>query len=168
MTRFTRRTLVAVATVATLAASGLAQAQERAFKFALQNPKGHPLATGAEKFAELVAAKSKGHLKINVFAGGTLGGDAATVSALQGGTVEIVMLNSGILASQVKDFEVFDFPFMFANAKEADAVVDAPSARSCTPSWPTRASLVWPTRSWAFATSPTASAPSTRSMTSPA
>jgi tripartite ATP-independent transporter DctP family solute receptor len=36
------------------------------------------------------------------------------------------MLNSGILASQVKDFEVFDFPFMFANGKEADAVVDGP------------------------------------------
>jgi tripartite ATP-independent transporter DctP family solute receptor len=36
------------------------------------------------------------------------------------------MLNSGILASQVKDFEVYDFPFMFASAKEADAVVDGP------------------------------------------
>ena len=48
------------------------------------------------------------------------------VSALQGGTIDIVMLNSGILASQVKDFEVYDFPFMFANAKEADAVVDGP------------------------------------------
>src|SRR6185369_10527159 len=31
-----------------------------------------------------------------------------------------------ILASQVKDFEVYDFPFMFANAKEADTVVDGP------------------------------------------
>ena len=37
-----------------------------------------------------------------------------------------MLLNSGILASQVKEFEVFDFPFMFANAKEADAVVDGP------------------------------------------
>jgi len=36
------------------------------------------------------------------------------------------MLNSRILASQVKDVEVFDFPFMFASAKEADAVVDGP------------------------------------------
>ena len=32
-----------------------AQAQE--FKFATQNPKGHPLVTGMEKFAEIVAAK---------------------------------------------------------------------------------------------------------------
>jgi len=114
-----------LATVA-LAACGLAAAQERSFKFALQNPKGHPLEVGAMKFAELVAAKSGGKMKVNVFAGGTLGGDAANVSALQGGTIEFVMLNSGILASQVKDFEIFDFPYMFANAKEADAIVDGP------------------------------------------
>ena len=119
---FIKSTLVALA----LAACGLAAAQERSFKFALQNPKGHPLEVGAVKFAELVAAKSGGKLKVNVFAGGTLGGDAANVSALQGGTIEFVMLNSGILASQLKDFEIFDFPFMFANAKEADAVVDGP------------------------------------------
>ena len=73
-----------------------------------------------------MAAKSGGKLKVNLFPGGTLGGDAPNVSALQGGTIEFVLLNSGILASQVKAFEVYDLPFMFANAKEADAVVDGP------------------------------------------
>ena len=119
-----RLMLKTVLAAVALAAVGLASAQEKTFKLALQNPKGHPLATGAEKFAELVAAKSGGKLKVNVFPGGTLGGDAPNVSALQGGTLEMVLLNSGILASQVKPFEVYDFPFMFANAKEADAVVD--------------------------------------------
>ena len=127
MTRFMLKAVLAslVLTVGS-AACGIAAAQERSFKFAMQNPKGHPLEMGAQKFAELVAAKSGGKLKVNVFAGGTLGGDAANVSALQGGTIEFVQLNSGILASQVKDFEVYDFPFLFANAKEADAVVDGP------------------------------------------
>ena len=125
MKRSMIKTLVAAAALALL---GTAQAQvsERAFKLGLQNPKGHPLEIGASKFAEIVAAKSSGKLKVNVFPGGTLGGDAATVSALQGGTVEITVLNSSILASQVKDFVVYDFPFMFANPKEADAVVDGP------------------------------------------
>lgn len=127
MIRFTRRTVFTAVTAAVLAATGLtAHAQERAFKLALQNPKGHPLEQGAQKFAELVAAKSGGKLKVNVFPGGALGADAANVSALQGGTIEIVVLNSGILASQVKDFEVFDLPFLFADGKEADAVVDGP------------------------------------------
>ena len=119
--------LRAIVAAGVLALTGsLVQAQDKTFKLALQNPKGHPLVTGAEKFAELVAAKSGGKIKVSVFPGGTLGGDAQTVSASQGGTIEFVLLNSGILASQVKDFEVYDFPFMFANAKEADTVVDGP------------------------------------------
>ena len=115
-----------VVAAALVLAGGAAQAQDKTFKLALQNPKGHPLEMGASKFAELVAAKTGGKVKVNVFPGGTLGGDAPNVSAAQGGTIEFVLLNSGILASQVKDFEVYDFPFMFANAKEADAVVDGP------------------------------------------
>jgi tripartite ATP-independent transporter DctP family solute receptor len=106
-----------------------AQVQERTIKFATQNPKGHPLVTGMEKFAEIVTAKTGGKIRVNLFPGGVLGGDAANVSALQGGTLELVVLNSGILASQAKEFAVFDFPFMFANAREADAVVDGPFGR---------------------------------------
>ena len=121
MKRVFIKTLLAVAA---FAAFGIASAQEKTLKFATQNPKGHPVVAGMEKFAELVAAKSGGKLKINLFPGGVLGGDAPNVSALQGGTLEMAVMNSGILASQVKDFEAFDMPFMFANAKEADAVVD--------------------------------------------
>jgi tripartite ATP-independent transporter DctP family solute receptor len=124
-----RAALVAVATALMLGMGAGTYAQdykERAFKFATQNPKGHPIVTGMEKFAEIVAAKSGGKLKVNLFPGGVLGNDAANVSALQGGTLEMVVLNAGILASQAKEFAVFDFPFMFANAREADAVVDGP------------------------------------------
>lgn len=124
MKRLILKTLAAAVAAGTLCAANAQDVRERAFKVALQNPKGHPLVTGAEKFAEIVAAKSGGKLKLNLFPGGTLGSDAASVSALQGGTVEIVILNSGILASQVKAFEIYDFPFMFATPQEADAVVD--------------------------------------------
>jgi TRAP-type C4-dicarboxylate transport system substrate-binding protein len=46
---------------------------------------------GMTKFAELVAAKSGGKIKVKLFPGGTLGGDAANVSALQGGTIEMAV-----------------------------------------------------------------------------
>ena len=117
-----------LATVA-LAAFGVASAQdikERTVKFATQNPDGHPIVLGMKKFAETVAAKSGGKIKVNLFPGGVLGGDAPNISALQGGTLEMVVMNSGILASQAKEFAVFDFPFMFASSQEADAVVDGP------------------------------------------
>jgi tripartite ATP-independent transporter DctP family solute receptor len=119
-----KRQFAALSILAALLAWAPAQAQE--FKFATQNPKGHPLVIGMEKFAELVASKSGGKMKVSLFPGGVLGGDQANVSALQGGTLEIVSLNSGILASQAKEFGIYDFPFMFASSKEADTVVDGP------------------------------------------
>ena len=115
-----------VLAVATLAAVGMASAQEKVIKFANQNAKGHPIVLGMDKFAELVAAKSGGKMVVKVFAGGTLGSDQANVSSLQGGTLEMASMNSGIFASLAKEFAIYDFPFLFGNFREADAVVDGP------------------------------------------
>ncbi len=116
--------LKSVVASACLAVAGLALAQDKTIKFATQNPKGHPIVLGMEKFKEIVESKSGGKIKVNLFPGGALGSDQANVAALQGGTLEMVSMNSGILASVAREFSVFDFPFMFANGKEADAVVD--------------------------------------------
>jgi len=121
MKRFFIKTLIA--SVA-LAAAGVSMAQDKTIKFATQNPKGHPIVMGMEKFKEIVESKSGGKIKVNLFPGGTLGSDQANVSAMQGGTLEMVSMNSGILNSQVKEFAIFDFPFMFPNEAVADAVVD--------------------------------------------
>lgn len=118
-----------VVACAVLAAMGLASAQdikERTLKFGLNGPEGHPAVAGMKKFAEAVAAKSGGKMKVQLFLNGALGSDQATLSALKGGTVEMAVMNSGILASEVKALEVFDFPFLFNNEKEADAIVDGP------------------------------------------
>ncbi|MDM0014439.1 TRAP transporter substrate-binding protein [Variovorax sp. J22P168] len=129
MKHFFRQTLVAaVATLAMVAAG--AQVKERTLKFAFQNQTGHPQAQGAQKFAELVAAKSGNKITVKLFPGGALGGDLQTVSALQGGTVEITVLNAGILTAQVKEFAAYDFPFLFNNGKEADAVTDGPFGKN--------------------------------------
>jgi len=112
-----------------LAAMGLASAQdikERTIKFGLNGPEGHPAVAGMKKFAEAVAAKSGGKMKVQLFLNGTLGSDQATVSSVKGGTVEMAVMNSGILASEVKALEIFDFPFLFANEKESDAIADGP------------------------------------------
>ena len=112
-----------------LASVGLASAQdikERTIKFGLNSPEGHPAVAGMKAFAENVAAKSGGKIKVQLFLNGTVGSDQATLSAVKGGTVEMAVMNSGILASEVKALEIFDFPFLFANEKEADAIVDGP------------------------------------------
>jgi tripartite ATP-independent transporter DctP family solute receptor len=125
MKRLFLKTVVALAAVAAIGVAP-AQTKTKTIKFANQNAKGHPIVLGMERFAELVDKNSGGKLKVSVFPGGALGSDQANLSALQGGTLEMAAMNSGIFGSIVKDFEIYDFPFLFGNAKEADAVVDGP------------------------------------------
>ena len=124
-----RLMLKSIAAAVAVAAFGLASAQdikEHTIKFTLNGPEGHPAVAGMKKFTEIVTAKSGGKIKVNLFYNGTLGSDQAVVSAMKGGTIEMSVMNSGILASEAKELAIFDFPFLFANEKESDAIVDGP------------------------------------------
>ncbi len=103
-----------------------ADIKERAFKVAFVQPKDHPQAIALEKFAEIVAKKSDGKIKVRVFAGGTLGGDAAVIQSLQGGIIDMAMTATSLLGGQIKEFAMLDFPYLFNDYKEADAVLDGP------------------------------------------
>lgn len=132
MNKTTRRfvTLALASLLPFLAVSSHAQdIKERKIKFAYLNQAGHPQDLGAKRFAELVAKASGGKMQVKTFPGGTLGGDLQNVSAVQGGTLEMTSLNAGILSNQIKELGVFDLPFLFANAAEADAIADGPLGR---------------------------------------
>jgi len=128
MNKFRRILSLSVLTAA-IAATGLAQAADfeaRTVKFPSASNKGHPQVLGVEKFAELMAKKTNGKFKVQAFPGGTLGPDLQTVSAMQGGTVEMTVMNASLLAGVSKEMAIFDFPFLFTNTREADAVSDGP------------------------------------------
>ena len=112
-----------------LAAGGMALAQdiqERTIRLGHLNNTDHPTSTGAKKFAELVAAKSGGKITVKEFPSSQLGNELQQQSALQGGVQEMFVASTTSLAGIVKEFGLFDFPFLFANAKQADAMVDGP------------------------------------------
>ncbi len=117
---------VAVSAACCLMVAGGAQAEIRTqtFRFSTANPKGHPIPAGGEKFGELLAKKSGGKMTVKQFPGGVLGGDVQVLSAVQGGTIELTSMNSGLLQGQIKEFAIVDLPFLFATPKEADAVLD--------------------------------------------
>jgi tripartite ATP-independent transporter DctP family solute receptor len=131
------QTAMAVACAALLA-SGVAQAQVRdqTFRWTTQNPADHPISQGGQKFAELVAQKSGGKMQVKLFPGGVLGGDVQVLSAVQGGTIDMTSMNSGILQGQVKEFAIVDFPFLFNDAKEADAIMDGPIGKALSDKLP--------------------------------
>ncbi len=129
MKRLVLKSLVAAVAFAAMGIASAQDIKERTIKFGLNGPEGHPAVAGMKKFADLVAAKSGGKIKVNLFLAGALGSDQSVVSAMKGGTIEMSVMNSGILASEAKELAIFDFPFLFANEKESDAIVDGPVGR---------------------------------------
>jgi tripartite ATP-independent transporter DctP family solute receptor len=65
-------------------------------------------------------------MKLQAFWGGALGGDLQATQALRSGTQEMVITSSSPLVGILPDLGVFDLPFLFANEKEADTILDGP------------------------------------------
>ncbi len=125
-----RRTLVAFAATALLAAApAFAQFADRTIKFTNGVNEDHPVGVGVKKMQEILAAKTGGKMKINAFWGGSAGNDLQATQALRAGTQEMVCTSSSPLVGIVKELGVFDLPFLFANEKEADAVLDGPAGQ---------------------------------------
>lgn len=127
----TRRVLALALCTAALAAAApvLAQVKERTLRFAIVQPLDSNQGVGAQKFAELMEQKSGGKLTVKVFPNGTLGGETAVVSSLQGGTIDLSMIAPAILVGMAKEQAIWDFPFLFANYREVDQVFDSAVGR---------------------------------------
>ena len=126
-----RRFLLSALTAALLplSAAHAADAKERTIKFAFVQTLDSHWGLGAQRFADLVDKKSGGRIKVKLYPGGTLGGDLQTLSALQGGILEMSMMAPALLVGSVKEFSILDLPFLFNDTKEADAVLDGPVGR---------------------------------------
>lgn len=128
-----------------LAAAGTAQAQdiqERTIRFGHLNVADHPTGLGVKKFAELVAARSGGKITVKEFPASQLGNELQQQSALQGGVQEMFVASTTSLAGIVREFGLFDFPFLFSNAKQADAMVDGPLGKMITAKLPEKGLIV--------------------------
>ncbi|CAN5364126.1 TRAP transporter substrate-binding protein [soil metagenome] len=122
-----------------LASAALAQAQdiqERTIRFGHLNNTDHPVSMGVKKFAELVAAKSGGKITVKEFPANQLGNEMQQTSALQGGVQEMQSPATTSLVGIVKEFGLVDFPFLVANYKQADALLDGPLGKQLTAKLP--------------------------------
>ena len=124
-----RRALAAVVAGAALLAgtSAFAQYSERTIKFTNGVNADHPVSAGVKRMQEVLDARTGGKMKINAFWGGSAGTALQATQALRAGTQEMVCTSSSPLVGIVKELGVFDLPFLFANEKEADAVLDGPA-----------------------------------------
>jgi tripartite ATP-independent transporter DctP family solute receptor len=98
------------------------EAQERTIRWGHLNNTDHPVSFGVQKFGEVLAAKSGGKLKVREFAASQLGNEMQQQAALRGGTQEMFSASTTSLATVIKDFGLFDFPFIVGSIAQADAL----------------------------------------------
>jgi C4-dicarboxylate-binding protein DctP len=122
------RFAIAVAATALLAAAGIVSAQQPiVIKFshvvALDTPKGK----AAEYFKKLAEERTKGRVKVEVYPNSTLFKDGEEMEALQLGSVQMLapsVAKFGPLG--VREFEVFDLPYIFENRDDLHKVTNGP------------------------------------------
>ena len=124
-----RRTLLA-ATVATLLAAPLAAiAQDikpRLIRFGYGLNEQSNQGRAVKLFAEQVEKNSGGKMKVRAVGAAALGPDVQMQQALIGGAQEMMVGSTATLVGITKEMALWDTPFLFNNAREADAVLDGP------------------------------------------
>ena len=110
----------------------------------------HPNHTVATKFAELVAAKTNGAVRIQVFSGGQLGSEVNIVSGMQTGIVDMALHTTGFLESFFPRVQVLDLPFLFRDARTAETLLDGPIGQGLLADMPAKGiyGLAWGHYGW--------------------
>ncbi|WP_295522123.1 TRAP transporter substrate-binding protein [uncultured Pseudacidovorax sp.] len=87
---------------------------------------GHPISLGAQKLAEILNTRSNGRIKLMELGGGSIGGEAQQLSAVQGGVQDITLPSATIMGGVIKEFTLLDIPFSFNSAQQVDALLQGP------------------------------------------
>ncbi len=123
-----KRFIAAAAAVGLLALVAPAGAQAPIIiKFSHVVAPDTPKGKGAEKFRELAEKYTNGKAKVEVYANSTLYKDKEELEALQLGAVQMLApSNSKFGPIGIKEFEVFDLPYILPNRAALRKVTDGP------------------------------------------
>jgi C4-dicarboxylate-binding protein DctP len=123
-----RKWILAAAAAAIFVAPVAAMAQAPiVIKFSHVVAPNTPKGKGAEKFKELAEKYTNGKVKVEVYPNSTLYKDKEELEALQLGAVQMLApSNSKFGPIGIKDFEVFDLPFLLPNLASLRKVTEGP------------------------------------------
>lgn len=108
----------------TLAAPAWAEISTRTIVVSNGVSEAHPVATGVEAMRACMTERTDGAWTLNAFWSSSLGDDLQATQALRSGTQEMVITSTSPLVGIEPALGVFDLPFLFADAREADAILD--------------------------------------------
>ena len=124
-----RRSLVAALAVLAIAGPIQAHAQDikpRLIRFGYGLNEQSNQGRAAKMFAAEVERLSGGRMKVRAVGAAALGPDTQMQQALVGGAQEMMVGSTATLVGIAREMALWDTPFLFNNAHEADAVLDGP------------------------------------------
>ncbi len=80
----------------------------------------------AGKFKELVENRSNGDIKVTIYDSGSIGNETEILQQIQLNTVQMGVITSGPFDTFDPIVRVIDYPFLFKDYRQADAVLDGP------------------------------------------
>ena len=92
-------------------------------------PEDHPQAKAMNKFVELAGKYTNNNVQLKAFHSATLGSDEKMLQAVQSGTQEFYIGTLAPFSARVKEVQVWDLPFLFANTKEVYSVLDGAACK---------------------------------------
>ena len=90
---------------------------------------GNPRSVAAERMATLLRERSNGRIEMRVAGSAQLGDDAAMLTALRTGTLDMSVNSQGASSAVLPELAALGLPFLFANAAAAYKVVDGADRR---------------------------------------
>jgi tripartite ATP-independent transporter DctP family solute receptor len=122
------RTIGAAAAVGTVglgaARRSLAQTPELTLRFASLYPPTHSASRTATRFAELVAAKTAGKVKVDLFHNAALGSEREAAEGVKSGSIDLAYSGLTGFGSYVPEFGVLEMPFLYDTLDQVKSVVD--------------------------------------------
>lgn len=106
------------------ASSGAAAADPITFKMSFVDPETSPYAQGGLKIAEEVEKATNGQIKIEVLAGGSLGGERDTIELAMDNSLDIATCANSVLTNFIPEMGILDQAYLWKNTDEAHAAVD--------------------------------------------
>ncbi|WP_407279710.1 TRAP transporter substrate-binding protein [Aromatoleum evansii] len=119
-----KKTLIAIAAGLALAATPVWAQQ--VLRLSHNAAPGNPKAEASKKFAELVAQKTGGRVKVEVGGSAQFGDDTESLTNMRLGTLAFSANSQGATSGVVQEFSVIGLPFLFRDLNHAYRVVDGP------------------------------------------
>lgn len=117
---------LAAAMAGTMAGSVVAMADEVTLQMAFVDPEGSPYVKGGHAVAEAVEKATDGQIKIDILAGGSLGGERDMVELTMMNNLDIATAANSVLTNFIPEMAILDQAYLWKNADEAHAAVDGP------------------------------------------